>query len=96
MHPWTVQAGYPVVHVARVNGTALSLRQERFYLKQRATAENDKELWDIPLSYAQSNEGNQQFLKTEPRVMLSAKEAQVAVAANASWVLFNVQQTGEL
>lgn len=97
MDPWTTQAGYPVVYVERVNGIAnqLSLRQERFYLKERATAENDKELWEIPLSYAQSNGDNQQFHATGPQVTLSQKQATVNVSESADWVLFNVQQTGE-
>lgn len=97
MDPWTTQAGYPVVHVERVNGTTnqLAIKQERFYLKQRVLAENDKELWDIPLSYALSNGDNQQFHATGPRVTFSKKQATVNVSEGADWVLFNVQQTGE-
>lgn len=97
MGPWTTQAGYPVVHVERASGAAnqLTIKQERFYLKQRALAENDIELWDIPLSYALSNGDNQQFHATGPRVTLSGKQGTVNVTEGADWVLFNVQQTGE-
>lgn len=92
MGPWTTQSGYPVVFVQRNGPNNLTITQERFFLKERTG--NDVQLWEIPLSYASSQQRNL-FESTAAQLYLRTKSQTVTVAELDAWVVFNVQQTGE-
>lgn len=98
MDTWTLQTGFPVVHVLRdYEKSSVTFKQERFFLvehsKKNATKENP--LWWIPLTYTTNREMD--FNNTRPvQWMRGQKEIgifNVDIAPN-HWMIVNIQETG--
>lgn len=82
-----------MVHVKRDGPNHMKLRQERFFLKKGDSDKNNS-LWQIPITYATSNR-TELFDSTAVQLYLLEKEESFYVK-DADWIIFNVQQTGEL
>ena len=41
MNTWTIQAGYPVIHVNIISDNLIELKQERFYKDSSQKKENE-------------------------------------------------------
>lgn len=97
MDTWTLQTGFPVVHVIRdYAGRKFKLRQERFVLKEtlNATARSE-ELWWIPITYTTSRVKN--FESTQPVVWLKREkeiEIEDSELREEDWIVVNIQETG--
>ncbi|XP_069669083.1 aminopeptidase N-like isoform X2 [Periplaneta americana] len=92
MDSWTLQPGYPVIQVQRINGT-IRLVQERFFLKGHSDNQNET-LWWIPLSYTMSR--NSDFTNTTPKAWMKA-EPQITLVNDIEeneWIILNIQSTG--
>ncbi|KAJ9596177.1 hypothetical protein L9F63_027197, partial [Diploptera punctata] len=93
MDSWTLQTGYPVIEVTRINNGGIQLTQERFLQKGKDNSCNES-LWWVPISYTLSKDMN--FTDTRPRVWLKA-EPQIVLNANITddeWIFLNLQATG--
>ena len=68
MNTWTLQKGYPVVHVKRVSSTQLNVSQKYFLLNPLNTLENNKNKteydsykWYVPFTFTRKSELNFSF-----------------------------------
>ncbi|XP_046980763.1 aminopeptidase N-like [Schistocerca americana] len=95
MDTWTLQTGFPVVTVTRdyVTGGA-TLTQERFLVNSTGASGNGS-LWWVPITYTDAE--RRDFGATRPRTWMRAQPTlhlDSLGAANDSWVVFNVEETG--
>lgn len=97
MDTWTLQTGFPVVHVTRdYENRYLRLRQDRFVLKE---AINDtfetEQLWWIPITY--TTRRAKDFQATQP-VLWMKREKEVDIhdqdILDSDWLIVNIQETG--
>ncbi|XP_060526595.1 aminopeptidase N-like [Cylas formicarius] len=97
MDTWTLQTGYPVIHVQRdyENQTA-NIRQERFLRDTVKAKEETEQCWWVPLSY--STRDKPEFEATTPKYWLSCpnegEQVLEHVAADNEWVIFNNKMAG--
>lgn len=102
MDTWTLQTGFPVVHVQRdYEGKSFKLKQERFVLKEKVatktsiTSQNQEPLWWVPLTYTTRTEKN--FKDTRPiNWMKREKEMKIYDdhVHEEDWLILNIQETG--
>jgi aminopeptidase N len=88
---WTLQSGYPVIHVQRVD-RGIHVVQERFLLERQ----NDTvgATWWVPISYTKST--NSDFTDTKPKAWLR-NQPELMLEENITdteWIIFNIQATG--
>lgn len=91
MDSWTLNAGYPVLMVAR-NGTNINITQQRYMLPTVNTS--DTRTWHIPLSYV--IRGNE---TTAPRIqhnwLQNSTNLKLSnVIKEGEWFYFNTHRTG--
>lgn len=89
MNSWTIQPGYPVVH-ATIDGSNLTLQQERFFLKQQEAS--SQSTWHIPISWSSLKQPN--FEDTKPKYWFRSAEDSIKLPNDDLYVL-NVQQSGK-
>ncbi|KAM7359628.1 suppressor of ER stress-induced death isoform 1-T6 [Cochliomyia hominivorax] len=100
MDTWTLQVGFPVVHVSKHPNTyVIRLEQQRFVYEKSKNQSNDIEdedpLWWIPITYTTSEEldfENTRPLTWIPRSKIYEIESRNLTTAN--WFIFNIQQSG--
>jgi glutamyl aminopeptidase len=94
MNSWTRQSGFPLINVVFKNNTA-TLTQTRFYLRPTRN-ETSPNIWMIPINWA--TRSNPNFNNTEKVVWLDKKLKCIEIKdlKNKDWIIFNLQQTGEL
>ncbi|KAH1005675.1 aminopeptidase N [Dendroctonus ponderosae] len=98
MDTWTLQTGYPVIHVERdyKNGS-VEITQERF-LRDTIKLKGDKKpCWWVPLSY--STESHSDFDTTTPKYWLScgyeeSSQTIEEIGPETEWILFNNKMAG--
>ncbi|PSN55741.1 Aminopeptidase N [Blattella germanica] len=92
MDSWTLQSGYPVIHVKRKNG-GIQIMQERFMLKTQDNSINDT-LWWVPITYTTSKDP--QFTETKPETWLKAEPEMMLLDKidDDEWIILNIQSTG--
>ena len=78
MDSWIFQGGYPVVEAELVGAHTLRLRQERF----RFDGVVDDTRWAVPVRFTVSQNGE----RVAQRVLLTEREQDVELPANAEWV----------
>ncbi len=87
MDSWIYQGGYPLVSVGlSADGESLTLRQQRFLYRDRASEER----WQVPINLRLSSGGQ---VKTA-RVLLADAATEVAVPAPLDWVVVNAGAWG--
>lgn len=99
MDTWTLQTGFPVVHVTRdYDKNAISFRQERFFLVEQSkkkASRDSQPLWWIPLTYTTNREMD--FNNTRPiQWMRGQREIglfNVDIIPH-HWMIVNIQETG--
>ncbi|XP_017783439.1 PREDICTED: aminopeptidase N-like isoform X1 [Nicrophorus vespilloides] len=95
MDTWTVQTGYPVIHVNRLYGqNALELKQERYY-RDTIKPKSAGQCWWVPLSYTTATE--LQFNDTKPKIWLPCHnnvEIFEGFPKQDEWVIFNIRAAG--
>ncbi|XP_050699396.1 aminopeptidase N-like isoform X2 [Eriocheir sinensis] len=108
MDTWTLQMGFPVVTVTRLNDTTAAVTQEYFVLdddsnssssssstssSSSASPSHEKKWW-VPLTYTTGDSPD--FNDTRVKLWLSGEEGQafVEVPQPSQWVVFNVRQNG--
>ncbi|HEX4820489.1 MAG TPA: M1 family aminopeptidase [Acidimicrobiales bacterium] len=79
MDSWIFQGGYPVVEAELVGPRTLRLRQERF----RFDGVVDDTLWRVPVRFTVAKDGGE---RTGQRVLLTEREQDVELPADADWV----------
>eukprot|EP00897_Mesotaenium_endlicherianum_P006584 jgi/Mesen1/5954/ME000301S05083 len=96
MDSWTAQMGYPLITISPASdGVAgLHLRQTRFLSAGPPSAENDSQLWWVPVTAAACTPGG--VPESLPVSTLSEKEADFAelVVPEGGWLKLNAGQTG--
>ncbi|XP_063609327.1 LOW QUALITY PROTEIN: aminopeptidase N-like [Penaeus indicus] len=97
MDTWTLQKGYPVIHVKRSkDGTSALLTQERFRVERSTNSSNITDYkWWVPLTYTTQSEAN--FNQTQAKLWMKESECHTSVLSlppTDQWVIFNLQQTG--
>ena len=81
MSTWEDQAGYPMIHVTKING--------RFHLNQSRFG-GGSEVYSIPISYTTKSE-----LDFEPKTAkLWMMTTSTTIESNDDWVILNIQSTG--
>lgn len=97
MGSWATQSGYPVITVnVQDNRKDVHITQRRFLLRNENHTDETK--WEVPLNYATSEE-NANFQNTQKLFMLPRKYGgalKLNLQYEIDWIIFNVQQTGEL
>lgn len=96
MKTWEMQAGFPVVNVARSNN-ALTITQQRYF---RDPSSSSPVIWWIPLNYVVGS--NPDFSKTTPDFWLIEKSSTIQNSSapnrkfwnSEDWILFNIKETG--
>ncbi|ROT72062.1 putative aminopeptidase N [Penaeus vannamei] len=97
MDTWTLQKGYPVIHVTRsADGTSATVSQERFLLEKNANSSDTHVYnWWVPLTYTYQSEAN--FSQTQAMAWMRDSGENLTITslpAKDQWVIFNLQQTG--
>ncbi|XP_037798468.1 aminopeptidase N-like [Penaeus monodon] len=97
MDTWTLQKGYPVIHVKRsLDGTSAILTQERFLVERSTNSSNSTAYkWWVPLTYTTQSEAN--FNQTQAKLWMKDSEDYIIVLSlppTDQWVIFNLQETG--
>ncbi|XP_073818645.1 suppressor of ER stress-induced death [Musca autumnalis] len=100
MDTWTLQVGFPVVHVTKhPNTNVIRLEQQRFvykkFNKQNYTSQDDASLWWIPITYTTAEELD--FENTRPITWIPRSKVYEIESRNlsaADWFIFNIQQSG--
>lgn len=100
MDTWTLQVGFPVVHISKhPNTNVIRLEQQRFvYEKAKSTNDSSNEedaLWWIPITFTTSQELN--FENTRPLTWIPRSKIYEIENRNlsaADWFIFNIQQSG--
>ncbi|XP_047472166.1 aminopeptidase N-like [Penaeus chinensis] len=97
MDTWTLQMGYPVIHVKRsLDGTSAILTQERFLVEKSTNSSDMTDYkWWVPLTYTTQSEAN--FNQTQAKLWMKDSEDYIIVFSlppTDQWVIFNLQQTG--
>lgn len=92
MDTWTLQTGFPVVHVARnYESGAVKLNQTRYLLS--GNSKNDSSLWWIPITYTVGNAPN--FEDTRTKNFMNETELVLKnLTDSKSWLIVNVQECG--
>ncbi|XP_012259227.2 aminopeptidase N-like isoform X2 [Athalia rosae] len=92
MDTWTLQAGYPILHVNRNSNTGtITVYQEQFCWT--TGCEDSTQLWWIPLTW--TKQGYPQYDKTIPKAWLHHPTLELNDTVNEDeWILFNLGQTG--
>ncbi|XP_021963123.1 aminopeptidase N isoform X2 [Folsomia candida] len=102
MDTWTLQKGFPVVHVERnydANEPTATFTQTKFQLIKNETltqGEYSTYKWWIPISYASIN-FNANFNRTKPSFWIKASDKAVTKPIDTNkqdWIIVNVQETG--
>ncbi|XP_049847916.1 puromycin-sensitive aminopeptidase-like [Schistocerca gregaria] len=90
MRNWTLQMGYPVIHVESIEeGSKLRLSQTRFLADGLPTAEQDKVVWDVKVSVASDRTREMEYLS------LSEKTATFDYSTrDLTWFKANAGQYG--
>lgn len=94
MNNWIMKEGYPVLYVQiNENRTSARISQKR-YLSENTT-HDDSSKWEIPITYAHSNE-NMDFSNTRPSSIFSSESSSHVIdfGREIDWFILNVQQTG--
>ncbi|CAB3384998.1 Hypothetical predicted protein [Cloeon dipterum] len=95
MDSWTLQTGYPVIHVMRnyEAGTA-ELTQNRFVTDWLGRSSDDREsLWWVPISYTDPSNALLD-ISTKPRFWMNTSNATLAgLPKKDQWLLLNVNAT---
>ncbi|KAL1491457.1 hypothetical protein ABEB36_012054 [Hypothenemus hampei] len=98
MDTWTLQTGYPVIHVIRnyKNGTA-EISQERFLRDTIKLKTDGTPCWWIPLTYSTESKGD--FNVTTPKDWLSCDQKEKTqvleyLAPYNEWIIFNNKMSG--
>lgn len=106
MDTWTLQKGYPVVHIninSSNDGLVLTLNQEWFLLNRiKNYSNNDQQnKWYIPFTYTTSNELNFNF-ETKP-IWLKPNDTNIEIVidnytllndTNEIWIIGNLKHSG--
>ncbi|CAG9795008.1 unnamed protein product [Diatraea saccharalis] len=94
MGSWITQAGHPVLDVnVDYGNNVVSLSQRRFYINGSHSSD---EIYKIPITYTTGISPD--FTNTKPLFIMEARTATLNVSnigQNNSWIIFNVQETGE-
>lgn len=94
LESWVTQPGYPVISVTKdKQEKKVTIEQKQFYLVEPIKKETK---WYIPLNYVQQEKGN--FDDTSVMLWLTPDKKSIEITNNIekeSWIIFNVQQTGE-
>ncbi|OXA55298.1 Aminopeptidase N [Folsomia candida] len=102
MDTWTLQKGFPVVHVERnydTNEPTATFTQAKFRLIKNESlpqGEYSTYKWWIPVSYASIN-FNTDFSRTKPFFWIKPSDKAVTkpiIANEQDWLIVNVQETG--
>ncbi|XP_065349189.1 aminopeptidase Ey-like [Cloeon dipterum] len=95
MDSWTLQTGYPVIHVMRnyEEGSA-ELWQNRFVTDWLGRSSEDREsLWWVPISYTDPSNALLD-MSTKPRFWMNTSNATLkGLPKKAQWLLLNVNAT---
>ena len=95
MDTWTLQAGYPVVHVNTDGHGKAVITQQRFF---PAEGKTDDSRWWIPITMAAPLGGDfPGFNDTYSRIWMSPEEKVIRLAGLPQYgmpIVFNVQETG--
>ena len=83
MSDWTQKQGYPVLHTRRLP-EGVEITQNRFLAARAPTAEEDSQIWSIPMTI-ETDQGSQ-------KVLLSERTQVVPIPDNAVWVNVNAGQ----
>ena len=89
MSTWTTQAGYPLISVGKTDVGEVTVSQDRY----QDSNYTDRSNWIIPVSYMIGDEeGNVE------KMWLTVRNVTLrnVTVGNGTWVLFNVDQTGEI
>ncbi|XP_023293113.2 aminopeptidase N [Lucilia cuprina] len=100
MDTWTLQVGFPVVHISKhPNTNVIRLEQQRFVYESSKNLNNETEeedpLWWIPITYTTSEELD--FENTRPLTWIPRSKIYEIESRNlttADWFIFNIQQSG--
>lgn len=100
MDTWTLQVGFPVVHVSKhPNTNVIRLEQQRFVYETSNNQSNkeveEEALWWIPITYTTSEELD--FENTRPLTWIPRSKIYEIESRNlttADWYIFNIQQSG--
>lgn len=95
LNTWTTQSGYPVITVSRhADNRTWTINQRRFILKNKNHTDQSK--WEIPLNYVSQNDHS--FSSTASLFMFERENENMVIETRPQndWIIFNVQQTGEL
>ncbi|XP_030843333.1 aminopeptidase N [Strongylocentrotus purpuratus] len=99
MDTWTLQMGFPVVDLQRINDHQVNASQERFLVDHDADAEDKYGdlgyLWYIYLTYTQKTDANFEmplstWIQKEPWALVELSPSM----GNEDWYLANVKQSG--
>ncbi|XP_011152008.2 thyrotropin-releasing hormone-degrading ectoenzyme [Harpegnathos saltator] len=94
LDPWISHRGYPIVRIVRnYDGGSAAIRQERFTYDHQSSSSDTQSTWYVPLDYINKTSGDwssptKTWLHPEMEMVLHN------VAAQDSWVVFNVNKTG--
>lgn len=101
MDTWTLQVGFPVVHITKHPHTnVIRLEQERFVYESginhsQIQDKQEDPLWWIPVTYTTSEELD--FENTRPLTWIPKSKVYEIENRNlttANWFIFNIQQSG--
>ena len=91
MDTWTLQMGYPVVHLTRT-GNSIFVTQQRFLLNPKANTTNQNSpfgyKWDIPLTYITDGSA------TTTTKWMKRTSTSFDVTADTRWIKANKDQKG--
>ncbi|XP_065352031.1 aminopeptidase Ey-like [Cloeon dipterum] len=95
MDSWTLQTGYPVIHVKRNYGEgSAELCQNRFVTDSLGRSSEDREsLWWVPISYTDPSNALLD-MSTKPRFWMNTSNATLkGLPKKDQWLLLNVNAT---
>lgn len=91
MDSWTLQPGFPLITIVRLNNLTYRISQKRFLWK--TPDHQDNSMWNIPITFSSNIES---FLNTSTKFFLLNTERSkvINLETDTEWKIFNVQQIG--
>lgn len=94
MGSWVYNPGYPLIHVTVDDDRKHATIKQKRFLRNDPNHE-DETLYQVPINFASDKE-NSDFRDTSPYDILKEEKLKIKFSEPVDWVIFNVQQTGEL
>eukprot|EP00270_Netrium_digitus_P002182 TRINITY_DN1241_c0_g2_i1.p1 TRINITY_DN1241_c0_g2~~TRINITY_DN1241_c0_g2_i1.p1 ORF type:complete len:933 (-),score=267.52 TRINITY_DN1241_c0_g2_i1:149-2803(-) len=95
MDSWTRQVGYPLVTITLGDDGSMKLRQNRFLSKGLPTAEEDSNLWVVPITGISGSPGSSTPSQLPTSVLAEREGAVKELSVPAGgWFKLNLGQTG--